>query len=197
VIISTGMAEKWEISRAVSVCVAAGCSDITLLKCTSAYPATAADANLRAMIELGGGGHLFGLSDHTTGTAVAVAATAHGADVIEKHLTLLRSDGGPDAGFSVEPDEMKRLVTDCRAAAESMGYGWGATENERPSLYYRRAVYAAVDIPVGKTIESGDIRTLRPFPKGAICASNFRDVVGRKAMRAIAAGNHLNINDIA
>lgn len=145
IIISTGMAMLKEIAAAAHA--AAGCEDLTLLKCTSAYPALPADANLAAGRALGGytfgrsaKGTKWGVSDHTLGIGVAVAAAALGASMIEKHLTLRRTDGGPDAGFSMEPDEFAQMVTECRRAAEAVGevrYGPSAAEADHLAL--RRA----------------------------------------------------------
>jgi N-acetylneuraminate synthase len=144
-IISTGMATLEEIGWAVHA--AAGCQDLTLLKCTSAYPAQAVDANLAAGRALAGYtfgrialGTKWGLSDHSMGIGVAVASAALGATMIEKHLTLARADGGLDAAFSMEPAEFAQLVTECRRAAEAVGevrYGPSAAEAEHLSL--RRA----------------------------------------------------------
>lgn len=135
-IISTGMATLEEIDQAVAA--AAGCPDLTLLKCTSAYPASPADANLAAGKALDGYGFgrilhgaKWGVSDHSLGISVAVAASVMGATMIEKHLTLARGDGGIDAGFSMEPDEFARMVTTCREAVAAIGtvqYGPSPTE---------------------------------------------------------------------
>ena len=142
-IISTGMATLEEIADAVHA--ARGCQDLTLLKCTSAYPAKACDANLAAGQALAGYtfgriAHVtkWGLSDHSMGMGVAIAAAVMGATVIEKHLTLRRADGGPDAGFSMEPDEFAQMVTACRDAAAAIGeVRYGPTESEQPQLQFR------------------------------------------------------------
>jgi sialic acid synthase SpsE len=142
-VMSTGMATEWEIGDAVHA--ARGCQDLTLLKCTSAYPATPADANLAAGAALGGYtfgriamGTKWGLSDHTLGIAVPVAATALGAVMIEKHLTLRRKDGGPDAAFSLEPEEFKAMVDACRDAAAAIGeVKYGPTASEAPQVHLR------------------------------------------------------------
>jgi pseudaminic acid synthase len=159
IIISTGMASAKEIARACTVARIAGCGDITLLKCTSAYPARHEDMNLRTIRDLSAIAKA-GLSDHSTGTAAAVAAVALGAVMIEKHLCLDRDLGGPDAAFSLEPDEFKRLVDDCNAAHASLGrhssYGGG----ESPEL--RRGIWAANDIKKGQTITRDDLKVARP-----------------------------------
>lgn len=139
IMISTGMASEEDVLKAS---VAADASpDLTLLKCTSAYPADASEANLATMQTLGYFPccRAFGLSDHTPGIGVAVAATALGATVIEKHLTIRRSDGGPDAAFSMEPDEFAQMVVECRRAAAAIGtVQYGPTPGEAASMLLRR-----------------------------------------------------------
>lgn len=139
-IISTGMATEEEIG--VAAAAADNSSDLTLLKCTSAYPADASEANLLTMQTLTyyPRCRATGLSDHTMGIGVAIAAVALGASVIEKHLTISRADGGPDAGFSMEPLEFAQLVTECRRAASAIGeVRYGPTATEAPSTLLRRA----------------------------------------------------------
>lgn len=139
-VISTGMCTEAEIRQA---CLVADRSrHLTLLKCTSAYPATPADANLAAMQQLKAFPRCtaFGLSDHTDGIGVAVAAVALGASMIEKHLTLRRSEGGPDAAFSMEPEEFRQMVTECRRAEQAIGtVRYGPLEAEAPSMELRRS----------------------------------------------------------
>lgn len=142
IMMSTGMASQQEIFAAVTEAVDAGADyrDITLLRCTSAYPADASEARLATLDDMRE--QCFceaGLSDHTPGIGVAVAATALGATVIEKHLTLRRADGGPDAAFSMEPDEFAQLVIECRRAAAAIGeVRYGPTPAEASSLLLRR-----------------------------------------------------------
>lgn len=149
-IMSTGMADRFEIAAAVGIATGAGCGDVTLLKCTSAYPAPPEEANLRTMVDMAGRYIVkTGLSDHTPGIGVAVAAAALGASVIEKHLTLSRADGGPDAAFSMEPDEFAQMVTECRRAAAAMGeIHYGPTDAEKPQLGLRRPTGGKRGIPV-------------------------------------------------
>lgn len=140
-IMSTGMATQMEISAAVVNAQAAGCDDITLLKCTSGYPAPPEEVNLATLISLrcAPGVKAVGLSDHTQGLGVAVAATVLGASMIEKHLTLARADGGPDAAFSMEPHEFAQMVTECRRAAAAIGeVRYGPTPAEAPQVALRR-----------------------------------------------------------
>lgn len=161
IIISTGMAGMDAIHAAVD---AADDAEVTLLKCTSAYPAGAADSNLATMRDMIGYARTkAGLSDHTLGLAVPVAATALGATMIEKHLTLRRADGGPDAAFSSEPHEFKAMVDACREAAQAIGeVRYGPTDAELPSLQFRRSLYWAKDIEPGEMITREHLRTARP-----------------------------------
>lgn len=159
-ILSTGMATEGEIFRAVAEC---DDSHVTVLACTSAYPASAEDANLSRLE------HLMevmvvdaGLSDHTPGIGVACAAAALGATMIEKHLTLSRSDGGPDASFSMEPEEFKQMVIECRRAAASIGTPkFGPSPSEDTSL--RRSLWVIKDTKAGEPLILGEnVATARP-----------------------------------
>jgi pseudaminic acid synthase len=158
-ILSTGMATKEEIDSACdAVWDGLTPATITILKCTSAYPADVSDANLKTM----GGFFRWGLSDHTPGIGVAVAATALGATMIEKHLTLSRADGGPDAGFSMEPHEFKQMVTECRRAAAAIGtVKYGPGPNEDTSL--RRSLWITQPTKKGDRLVLGvNVATARP-----------------------------------
>lgn len=182
-ILSTGMATGAEVSAAIDACDVIGgrCPSITLLRCTSAYPASPVSANLRgAAREFGAA---FGLSDHSQGIGVAVAAVALGATYIEKHLTLARADGGPDAGFSMEPAEFAQMVTECRRAAAAMGgANYGPHPGEDPSL--RRGLWVVRDIAKGEPLRFGDnVNTARPC-RGL--PPSF-DLTGRRAAAAITA----------
>ena len=155
-IISTGMATLAELDETVRTARVAGCKDIVLLKCTSTYPATPEDSNLLTIPNMR---DLFncqvGLSDHTMGIGVALAAVALGATVIEKHFTTCRSDGGVDAAFSMEPLEMEALVTESRRAWQSLGrIQYGPGEQEKDSLKYRRSLYIAQDMKQGDTLHA-------------------------------------------
>jgi N-acetylneuraminate synthase len=169
IVISTGMASFDEIMEAAGSAWT-GAQEVTLLKCTSAYPAGAASANLRTLLDPAFGGPLasatnadLGISDHTLGLAVPVAATALGATMIEKHLTLSRSDGGPDAAFSSEPHEFKAMVAACREAALAIGeVRYGPTDAEIPSLQFRRSLYWAKVAKAGDTVTRDHLRTARP-----------------------------------
>lgn len=164
IIISTGMASIAEIDEAVQAVRAEDNENIVLLKCTSTYPATPENSNLATiphMRELFG--TEVGLSDHTMGTGVAVAATALGATVIEKHFTTSREEGGVDAAFSMEPHELKMLVEDTECAWRSIGkIYYGPTDAEKPSIGRRRSLYIAEDMKVGEILTEKNLRRIRP-----------------------------------
>lgn len=191
-ILSTGMATFQEISRAWHTAYNAGCRDITLLKCTSAYPTIASSVNLAAMRRLqkafSGESTSVGISDHTLGSAVAVAATAMGASVVEKHLTLARADGGPDAAFSLEPTEFAAMVKDCRTASQAIGEPvFGPLPGEQPE--FRRSLWLAKDIAVGERLTSEHVRSARPAT--GLEPYRIDEVLGRSATRPYTAGTPL------
>jgi len=164
VIISTGMANLAEIDEAVRTAREAGCKDLILLKCTSSYPASASSSNLLSIPYLK---TLFncevGLSDHTLGIGAAVASVALGASVIEKHVTLDRTEGGVDAAFSLEPHELMQLVNETRTASEALGKVYlGRTEEEQGSLTFRRTLYICEDLKKGDVLTSENLRAIRP-----------------------------------
>jgi N-acetylneuraminate synthase len=163
-IISTGMATVAELSETVDAARQAGCKDLILLKCTSAYPATAKDANILTIPHLR---DLFdvevGLSDHTMGIGVAIASVALGATVIEKHFTLARSEGGVDSAFSMEPAEFTALVEESKRAWESLGkVNYTRSKAEEKSLIFRRSLYVAEDIKAGDALTQENLRAIRP-----------------------------------
>lgn len=185
-IISTGMAKFTEIEDARSAALAGGCSDLTFLRCTSSYPAPVSESHLATMIDMK---HRFGcptgLSDHTLGISAAVAATALGATMIEKHLTLDRKEGGPDAGFSAEPAEFKAMVAACREAAASLGeVRYGPADAEAQSLNFRRSLWVTEDLKAGDMLTPENLRSLRPGD--GIAAKHWPEVLGRKIARAVS-----------
>jgi N-acetylneuraminate synthase len=164
VIISTGMATVAELDETVRAAREAGCRDLILLKCTSSYPATPENSNVRTIPHLK---ELFGvqvgLSDHTMGVGASVAAVALGATVIEKHFTLCRADGGVDSAFSLEPEEMKALVVETERAWQSLGrVTYGQCAVEKRSLQFRRSLYIAEDVRAGETLTERNLRAIRP-----------------------------------
>ena len=189
-IISTGMASRSEITAAHMAALRGGCTDLTLLKCTSAYPARAEDAHLAAMQAYREDfGVKAGVSDHTKGIAVAVAAAALGADVIEKHFTVNR-DGGLDSEFSIEPGEMKMMVEMCREAALAVGMGktdWsqGWIPEERDQRKLRRSLYFAKDLPEGHIITRQDIIAMRPAD--GLPPSELWVILGRATTKPVSS----------
>ncbi|GAB2823893.1 pseudaminic acid synthase [Alpinimonas psychrophila] len=163
-IISVGTASIAEAAEAVAAAKAGGCTDITLLACTSSYPAQPDDANLLRMPAMAQiFGTKVGLSDHTMGLGVSVAAAALGASVIEKHVTLRRSDGGVDSAFSLEPAELAQLVEACDMAVRALGSAdaW-ATSAENESLRLRPSLYVSADVRAGDVASPLNVRSVRP-----------------------------------
>ncbi|MGA6106353.1 pseudaminic acid synthase [Pseudomonas solani] len=163
-IVSTGMASLAEIQECVEAARGAGCEQLILLKCTSTYPASPSNTNLRSiphMRELFG--CEIGLSDHTLGVGASVAAVALGASVIEKHFTLSRADGGVDSTFSLEPDELAALVAETERAWQALGgVSYGPTAAERKSLVFRRSLYVVRDMAAGEAFSEANVRAIRP-----------------------------------
>ncbi|APA86245.1 pseudaminic acid synthase [Paraburkholderia sprentiae WSM5005] len=191
-IISTGMATVAEIDEAVRTARMAGCEQLVLLKCTSSYPASPENSNVRTIAHLR---ELFGcevgLSDHTMGTGAAVAAVALGASVIEKHFTLRRADGGVDSAFSLEPEEMKALVVESARAWQALGHvAYGPTQQERASSIFRRSLYVVRDIAAGETLTAENVRAIRP---GMGLSPKYLDVVlGTKVRQPLKRGTPLS-----
>jgi N-acetylneuraminate synthase len=187
-IISTGMATAAEIDDAVRAAREAGCKDLVLLKCTSTYPATPENSNVLTIPHLRAlHGCEVGLSDHTMGVGVSVAAVAHGATVIEKHFTLSRAEGGVDSSFSLEPDEMHSLVVETERAWQSLGrVSYGPTEAEKKSLVFRRSIYIAQDLKAGDILTRDNLRCVRP---GLGLPPKFFEVLlGRRINRDVKRG---------
>ncbi|MGZ9200812.1 MAG: pseudaminic acid synthase [Caulobacteraceae bacterium] len=190
-IISTGMTTPAEIGEAVAAARGAG-AQAALLHCTSAYPSIFVDANLAMIPRLAADyGCPVGLSDHTPGTAAAVAAVALGAVIVEKHFTLSRADGGPDAAFSLEPAELARLTADCRHAWEALGeadYRRGTTETA--NRQFRRSLYVVRDVSAGEALSDKDVRSIRPG--FGLAPKLLPQVLGRRAARDLARGEPLS-----
>jgi pseudaminic acid synthase len=192
VIMSTGMSSLAEIDEAVSTLRDSGCSDLVLLKCTSAYPAPASESNLRTIPHLAEAfGCTVGLSDHTEGSAVAVAAVCLGAKVIEKHFTLSRKEGGPDSSFSMEPEEFTQMVKDIRTVEQALGkVDYSVTEKQKTSLVFRRSLFTVKAVAAGEKFTAENVRCIRP---GYGLHSRFMvEILGRAASRDLPAGTPLN-----
>jgi len=190
-IMSTGMASIEEIEEAVSAARRAGASQVALLKCTSAYPARAEDMNLRTIPELALRFQVpVGLSDHTMGVAVPVAAVALGASMIEKHLTLSRSTPGPDSAFSLEPEEFKAMVDAVRTAEKALGnVHFGLTEKEHASRRFRRSLFVVKEVKQGQVFNSENVRSIRPGD--GLHTRHLKEVVGKRASCDIERGTPL------
>jgi N-acetylneuraminate synthase len=191
-IISTGMATVAELDVSVRAARAAGCRDLVLLKCTSTYPATPANTNILTIPHLR---QLFGcqvgLSDHTMGVGVAVAAVALGATVIEKHFTLARADGGVDSTFSLEPHELASLVVESERARQALGeVAYGATAAEQASLKFRRSLYVVADLRAGETLTADNVRSIRPGY--GLPPRHYESVIGRTVRRDVKRGTPLS-----
>jgi pseudaminic acid synthase len=190
-IISTGMANLAEIEAARDAALAAGAPGVALLHCVSSYPAELEDANVRTVADMAGRfGCPIGLSDHTMGTAASVAAVAMGASLIEKHFTLARADGGPDAAFSLEPPEFRALVDDTKAAWKALGRAhYDVLGSERGSLQFRRSLYVAADVKAGEPLTRANVRSIRPG--NGLAPAHLDEVLGRTAARDLARGEPL------
>lgn len=191
-IISTGMANLSEIEDAVTAARNAGANEIALLKCTSAYPAPPDDMNLKAIPFLAEKfAVLSGLSDHTLGIEVPIAAVAIGAAIIEKHFTISRSDGGPDSAFSLEPHEFKLMVAAIRTIEKALGSETlGPTVSEEKMKVFRRSLFVVKNMQAGESFDSTNVRSIRP---GYGLPPKFlKSVLGKKAGRDIKAGTPLS-----
>jgi pseudaminic acid synthase len=191
IIMSTGMATVEEIEEALDTARQAGASQIALLKCTSAYPSPPEEMNLRTIPELSRRfGVPVGLSDHTMGTAVPVAAVSLGACIIEKHLTLSRSQPGPDSAFSLEPQEFKAMVDAVRVAKKALGeIHFGITEKDAASRKFRRSLFVVRNVKRGELFTAQNVRSIRPAH--GLHTRHLPDVLGRRAAMDIDCGTPL------
>lgn len=191
-IISTGMASGDELAEAVAAARDAGCRDLILLKCTSTYPAAATDTNLLTIPDMRARfGCQLGLSDHTMGIGVSIAAVALGATVIEKHFTLSRADGGVDSAFSMEPDELSTLVVESERAWLALGtVSYGPTDAEAASTRFRRSLYVAQDMRAGDTFTVDNLRIVRPGL--GLAPKHYDAVLGGRITRDAAKGTPLS-----
>ena len=190
-VISTGMATLAEIDAAVRTARAAGGQHMVVLVCTSSYPAAPEDAHLRSIPVLQDAlGVPVGLSDHTKGIGVSVAAVAIGACVIEKHVTLSHEDGGVDSAFSLDPDELESLCRETAAAAAAMGPArFGPRESEAEVLRLRRSLYVVADASAGDEVTVDNVRSIRP--SGGLATADIDKVLGRRFSRDVARGTPL------
>jgi N-acetylneuraminate synthase len=187
IVMSTGMASETEIAEAVEVAHQSK-GGLILLHCVSAYPAAIEAANVRTVALLADRFDVVaGLSDHTPGTAASVAAVACGAAVIEKHFTLARADGGPDAEFSLEPAEFAALVRDCKDGWRALGKpGFERDGTERANAQFRRSLYVVADVAAGEALTTANVRSIRPGL--GLAPKHLPEVLGRRAVRSLTKG---------
>lgn len=192
IIISTGIAEKGDIELAVSTCQKAGNDQVILLKCTTAYPSPYEDINLQSIPMLSRDFEcISGLSDHTMGGAVAVAAVALGAKVVEKHLTLSRADGGADAAFSMEPHEFRQMADEIRMVEKALGKEtYKLTQKQRDSRQHSRSLFVTKDVKEGELFTVENIRSVRPAD--GLHTRYYEQILGKKALKDIEAGEPLS-----
>ena len=191
-IISTGMADAAEIGQAVAAARSAGCAELALLHCVSGYPTPPEESNLNTLSDMAERfGTLCGLSDHSLGSAAAVAAVALGACIIEKHFTMRRAEGGPDAAFSLEPPEFERLVEDARTAWSALGrVTYDRKPSEQQTASFRRSLYVVRDVSVGEVWTPDNVRSIRP---GHGLAPKFlNEVLGKRASRNVSCGTPMD-----
>jgi pseudaminic acid synthase len=191
IIMSTGMATVSEIYEAVQAIRNEGNDQIALLKCTSAYPALPEDMNLKTIPDMA---NVFcvpvGISDHTLGITVPIAAVALGASLIEKHITLSRNIPGPDSSFSLEPQEFKAMVDSVREAEKALGtVNYTVTEHEKASRSFRRSLFAIEDIAEGEIFTEKNIRSIRPGY--GLSPKYLHEILGKKAIVNICRGTPL------
>ncbi|MEM9025644.1 MAG: pseudaminic acid synthase [Verrucomicrobiota bacterium] len=195
IVISTGMSRMEEIGEAVTWARQGGADDITLLKCTSAYPAKSSEMNLNSIPQLASKfGLPVGLSDHTLGDTVAIAAVALGARMIEKHFTLYRSDGGPDAAFSMEPEEFRKMVNQIRMTEEALGSReWTMSPREKENRIFRRSLYWIEDLTEGQLVERKHFKSIRPA--NGLPPKHLNTLLGSKVTRSVKNGDPIKPSD--
>jgi pseudaminic acid synthase len=164
IIISTGMADEYEIEEAIAAATDGGCREIAILHCVSSYPASSDDYNLRTLTDMQKRYKVVvGLSDHTIDNTTAITSIAMGASIIEKHVTLNRNDGGPDDSFSLEPEDLSRLCKSVNVAWKSLGkINYDRTSKENESAKFRRSLYFVEDIKAGEIITNRHVKSIRP-----------------------------------
>lgn len=195
-IMSSGMASEEEIGEALEAARLAGANEIVLLHCISGYPTPASEANLNMIATLSRRFAVpIGLSDHTLGTVVSTAAVALGACAIEKHFTLARVDGGPDAAFSLEPSELEELVASCRTAWEALGQSnFQRSPSEIENRRFRRSLYVVENIAAGEPFTQQNVRSIRPG--FGLAPKHLAALLGTRAARDVPRGTPLTWGDV-
>jgi N-acetylneuraminate synthase len=197
ILISSGTSKLNELYESVQYLKANGAKDIIIFKCTSTYPATPKNTNLRTIPVLQSifEDCVIGLSDHTMGIGASVAAVALGARVIEKHFTLSRAEGGVDSAFSLEPQELKALVIETERAFDALGSVQLDTQKaEEKSIQFKRSIYVSRDIKKGESITPDNIRVIRPG--NGLPPKFYSKVLGRKAVKNLEKGERLKFSDL-
>lgn len=196
IIMSTGMANMDEVSDAIETARTNGCTELVVLHCISAYPSPVDQSNLATIQDISNRFDcISGLSDHTLGTVVSVASIALGACLIEKHVTLSREDKGPDSEFSLEPDELKTLCHDTKAAWEAIGTaGYERKPAEESNVKFRRSIYFVSDLKAGSTITENDIRRIRPG--FGLAPKYFDQLLGKKVKVDVCRGMAASLENI-
>lgn len=191
-ILSTGIATEDEIREAVDACRSKGNEDITLLKCTSQYPAKEEDANIMTMVDMGRRFDCkIGLSDHTEGYMVPVVAASLGASVIEKHFIIDRTIGGPDASFSMEPDDFREMIDHVRRAESIRGrVTYDLDDKKKSSRKYGRSLFVVKDVKKGEAIKEENVRSIRP--SDGLAPKKLPLIIGKHFTMDIEAGTPLN-----
>lgn len=192
IILSTGMATLEEIAEALDTIDATRPVPVALLRTNSGYPADPSEMNLRGMPRLAEAfGRTVGLSDHTLGITVPVAAVALGASIIEKHFTLSRSVPGPDSAFSLEPDELRAMIAAIRLVEQALGTArFGPSERERKSLPFRRSLFVVANVEAGELFTPENVRSIRPA--AGLHTRHLDQVLGKRATRRIERGTPLS-----
>ncbi len=192
VIISTGIATLTDIELAVNTCKKADNEQIALLKCTSSYPAPPEEMNVKTIPNLAETFNVIsGLSDHTLGSAVTVASVALGAKIVEKHVILDRNIGGPDAAFSMEPDDFKKMVDDIRVVEKALGkVSYSLSEKSKKNRELSRSLFVVEDIKTGEELTEKNVRSIRPGY--GMHTKHYQDILGKKVKCDIERGTPLN-----
>lgn len=195
-IISTGMADAEEINEAIEAARIGGCQQLALLHCVSGYPAPAEDYNLNTISDMMNRfGLVTGLSDHTIDNATAIASVALGACIIEKHVTLDRSGGGPDDSFSIEPNELSALCRDTKTAWKALGsINYGRKSSEQANIMFRRSLYVVKQLQAGEILKEGDVRSVRPGY--GMQPKYLEKIMGKKVLIDLEPGTPLRMEDL-
>ncbi len=194
IIISTGATSLKEINNVMKVLAKKKFKNFALLKCTSSYPASVSDSNILSIPDMK---RRFktevGLSDHTPGIGVSVAAVGQGATIIEKHFTLNKNDGGLDDSFSIDPSELNSLVVECRRAWLSRGnVFYGVSKSEKKSLIFKRSIYSCSNIKKGEKFTKKNLRIVRP--NLGLHPAYFNEILGKKSLKAIKKATAIKLN---